>query len=132
MLDSVTLTARTVDAQRFVFIPETWESQLKPYSRAQWKHESNAKINKSLPPDNYEITAGDFLAFPGMDRGGFYAAHLYAVVKEMRGTCGQVHASITPEGLTLETIGGDIKTRVTLKPRGMSRKDTPHSVVMKY
>ena len=130
MLNPINLPARIVDPLHFVFIPEKWEQELKPYSKAQWKHQCNTAQN--LPPDRYELQTGHFLAFPQfhMTSGGFYAAHVYAVVKELAGGCQQVQATLTVEGLTLETIGGDIKTKVHIKPRGMSRKDDPHSVIL--
>lgn len=129
MIEQINLTARRVDPLHFVFIPQTWTKELKPHGKAEWKSMAGTM---GQPRDNYEIKAGDFLVFPqfNMTNGGFYAAHIYSVIKEM--DCQQVHATLTVEGLTLETVGGDIKTRVTLKPRGLSRKDTPYHAVLQY
>lgn len=129
MIDQIPLTARIVDPLHFVFVPETWEKALKPYKQAKWTHDPAAG---NCPPDNYQIKQGHFLAFPQfkMTQCGVYAAHLYAVVKELAGACQQVQATLTVEGLTLETIGGEIRTRVTLKPRGLSIKDDPHHAVL--
>jgi hypothetical protein len=128
MLETITLTARRVDAIHFVFIPGTWVKQLKPISKAQWKHE----VDPAYGLHNYEIKAGVFLVFPQykMTNGGFYAAHLYDIIKNL--DCKQVHATLTMEGLTLETIGGENKTRIIFKPRGLSRKDTPFHAILNY
>ena len=129
-METVTLPARIVDPLHFVFCPDTWAEELKPISRAKWTHTSNKGMN--LPPDFYELKSGDFLAFPqfNMTNGGFYAAHLYMVVKELKDVCKQVRATLTVEGLTLETVEGEVKTRVTLKPRGMSHDSTPHHAIL--
>lgn len=128
MIESINLTARRVDPLRFVFVPQTWAKELKAHGKATWKHDTSPAHSRH----NYEIKEGHFLAFPqfNMTNGGFYAAHLYAIVKEL--DCQQVHATLTVEGLTLETVGGEVKTRITLKPRGLSRKDTPYHAVLQF
>lgn len=112
-----------------MFIPETWAKALKPYAKATWTSE---RIDPRLPKENYTLKNGHFLLFPqfNMTKGGFFAALLYVVVKELDAL--QVHAELTVEGLKLVTVGGFIKTTITLKPRGLSRKDTPHHAILTY
>lgn len=128
MINQIPLTARRVDPIHFVFIPETWAKALTPYAKAKWTHE----VDPAYGLHNYDLKNGHFLVFPqyNMTKGGFFAAHLYAVVKEL--DCQQVHAELTVEGLTLVTIGGPVKSRITLKPRGLSRKDTAHHAILVY
>lgn len=129
MINQIPLTARRVDSIHFVFIPKTWAKALKPYAKAKWTSE---QIDPRLPKEKYTLQNGHFLLFPqfNMTKGGFFAAHLYAVVKEL--DCAQVHAELTVEGLTLVTIGGSVKSKITLKPRGWSIKDTPHHAILNY
>lgn len=110
MINQISLTARKVDPIHFVFIPETWAKALKPYSKAKWTH---TQADRRLPKEEYTLQHGDFLVFPqfNMTKGGFFAAHL---------------------GLTLVTIGGPVKSRIVLKPRGMSRNSTAHHVILTY
>lgn len=129
MINQISLTARKVDPIHFVFIPETWAKALKPYAKAKW---TSTQEDIRLPKEKYTLQYGHFLVFPqfNMTKGGFFAAHLYAVVKEL--DCKQVHAELTVEGLKLETIGGPVKSRIVLKPRGLTRKDTPHHAILEY
>lgn len=128
MINQIPLTARKVDPLHFVFIPETWAKALKPYAKAKWTHESDPAYGLH----NYDLKNGHFLVFPqfGMTKGGFFAAHLYAIVKEL--DCLQVHAELTVEGLKMETIGGPVKSRIVLTPRGMSLNSTAHHVILSY
>lgn len=125
-MNTIQLTARITDPLHFIFCPDTWEKELKPVSKAKWTHDSNAVYSRH----NYTLKEGAFLAFPqfNMTSGGFYAAHIYAVAKEM--DCPQVRATLTHEGLTLESIGSEIKTRVTITPRGLQRTDTPYHAIL--
>ena len=127
MLENIHLTARIIDPLHFVFISEKWEQELKSHKTAKWTHESNTKVSKSLPADTYQLTAGDFLAFPqfNMTNGGFYAAHLYMIVKEIPAGV-RVYGTLTVEGLTLEYSIDGLKSRINLTPRGLGTKDTPY------
>lgn len=127
MIEQIHLTARIVDPLHFVFLPERWEEQLKPFSRAKWKHGS--WLGK---PCDYEIKEGVFLVFPQfhMIQGGFYAAHLYQIVKNI--PYDRVEGELTVEGMTLTCkLEGKIYQRVTLKPRGLSIKDTPYQAILR-
>lgn len=128
MIEQIHLTARIVDPLHFVFLPERWEAQLKPFSRAKWKHENISP----RPPCFYEIKEGAFLVFPqfNMTQGGFYAAHLYQIVKNM--PYDRVEGELTVEGMTLTCkLEGKVYQRVTLKPRGLSIKDTPYQAILR-
>lgn len=130
MIEQIHLRARIVDPIHFVFVPETWEQALKPYKKANWTHDTHIYSGgvKVKNLHNYTLKQGVFLAFPQfhMTNGGFYAAHLYAVVSNM--FCDQVKATLTVEGLTLEAVGD--RQTVHLKPRGLSVNDTPYHAIL--
>lgn len=130
----IQLTARIADPIHFVFVAETWAEQLKPYKQAEWTHDSECYSWGSFYrcPHNYTLKSGHFLVFPQfhMTQGGFYAAHLFMICKELAEVTMQVKATLTVEGLTLEAV--DARTLVHLKPRGLSRNDVAHHAILGY
>jgi hypothetical protein len=133
-IDPVLLTARVDDPSHFVFIAETWERELKPIKKARWKHDAEmySAGNVIKCPNHYELKQGHFLVFIQTEqpKGGFHAAHLYAVCKELAEVTGQVKATMTDEGLTLEAV--DSKARFFLKYRAVNVSDTIHHAVLGY
>lgn len=123
------------------FIPEYWEQALRPYKRAKWKHEAGHE-GTGFVPYHYEIKSGAFLVFPEFkapQHGGFYAAHLYMIVRELHDLLKKeryqrTEGIFTEEGLEIKPcleVDG-IKTRFILKPRTLQLNDTPYHAVLSY
>lgn len=140
MIEQIHLTARIVDPIHFAFVPGTWEKELRPFKAAKWEHETHIYSGgtKVRCLHNYEIKSGIFLAFPqfNMTQGGFYAAHLYMIAKELQDLFvghdyPQCQGTLTVEGLLFEARQVDgIKSRLQLKPRGLSKNDTAYHAIL--
>lgn len=144
-IERIHLRGIIMSDSQFAFIPEYWEQALKPYKKARWSHEG-ADLSGTIPfvptPHNYQIKSGAFLVFPEFkapQHGGFYAAHLYMIVRELHNLLKKekyqrTEGTFTEEGLEirpcLEVDG--IKTRFILKPRGIQKNDTPYHAVLSY
>ena len=114
-MDAVELTARLTDFG-FVFVPETWERELKPHKKARWTHDTSPSYS------SYNYTLKQGVALVWKERGIIHAARLFAVVSEM--DVEQAKGTFTAEGIVFEktTIEG-LRFRTLLKFMEMNPKD---------
>ena len=109
-METLNLTARR-DDDTLYFLPETWTRELKPHSKAKWKRYGSKW--------GYDLKQSKTLVV--RDAHSVYIANLYMVVKEM--DCPQAKATITPEGLQIESLEG-LRQRVLLKWQTKPTKTT--------
>jgi hypothetical protein len=103
-IETIPLRAKVLDPNHFVFIPEYWEASLKPFKKANWKHDSfiysgGVKV-KNL--HNYTLKQGNYIVFPKIQvlDGGFYIARLYMVISTME-QGEQAHGEFTKSELVI-------------------------------
>lgn len=131
LIEQIHLRGKYISETQFVFLAEYWEAQLKPYKKAKWTHEAKDWFGRNIP-NNYRLKQGAFLVFPEFKtQGGLYAAHLYAIVKELPD--GPIYCTFTNEGLVMESKEeGRVIQRVTLKYRAPLIDDTLYHAVVSY
>ena len=110
-METLKLTHRR-DGDTLYFLPETWVRELKPHSKAKWTHQSGQRSVTRLYIKGtwgYELKQSKTLV---VDPDRYvYIANLYMVIQEM--DCPQARATITPEGLQIESLEG-LRQRVLL------------------
>ena len=108
-MNKIKLTHRK-DGDTLYFLPETWTRELKPHSKAKWTV-TGAK--------SYMRRGGTILLV--QDDTYIHTGLLYLIIKEM--DCPQAKATITPEGLQIESLEG-LRQRVLLKWQRKPTKTT--------
>jgi len=131
VIERIHLRGKILSDNQFVFVPEYWMEALKPYSKAKWGYE---KASEGRPTCQYRVKSGAFLVFTEFkapQHGGFYAAHLYMIVKELPDS--PIYCTFTEDGLIMERKEeGKVVQRIELKPRAMQLGDTPYHAILSY
>ena len=124
-MNRIELTARLTDFG-FVFVPEKWKQEIKPYRNGCWTH----SIGYNKEPYNYTLKEGIALVFPDQHHGVIHASRLFAVVSEMG--VAQAMGTYTPDGIVFEKTTTDgLRFRILLKFVSMNPEDDLRRVEFK-